>query len=58
MLRLKRERNGMQYTPKLILVTEKTQIEEISGDMPDLNFKTVKIAFHFYFYFKPHPRIM
>lgn len=53
MLRLKRERNGMQYTLKLIFVTEKTQMEEIRGDMPDLNFKTVKIASCFYFYFKP-----
>lgn len=39
-----------------LFVTEQKQMEEIRGDVPDLNFKTVKIAFHFYFYFKTHPR--
>lgn len=56
MLRLRRERNGMKYAPKLVFVTEQMQKEEIRGDMPDLNIKTVKIAFHFYFYFKIHLR--
>lgn len=46
----------MRYTPKPVFVTEQMQKEEIRGDMPDLNIKTVKIAFHFYFYFKTHLR--
>lgn len=56
MLSLKRERNRMKRTPKLIFATEQMQKEEIRGDMPDLNIKTVKMAFHFYFYFEVHPR--
>lgn len=46
----------MKYRPKLVFATEQMQKEEIRGDMPDLNIKPVKIAFHFYFYFKTHLR--
>lgn len=55
-MRLKTERNEMKYRPKLVFATEQMQKEEIRGDMPDLNIKPVKIAFHFYFYFKTHLR--
>lgn len=46
----------MKHTLKLIFATKQVQKEEIRRDMPDLNIKTVKIAFHFYFYFEVHLR--
>lgn len=48
----KREKWNDVYHKKVVFITEQMQKEEIRGDVPDFNIKTVKIAFPFCFYFK------